>query len=88
MPTHAKSFGSGVIGILSSLTLFTSVKTVPTLVENLELHGMFLMNCIINVVTIVICYFVLPETSGLTLEEIEDNYRPKSKKRFVSQDTK
>ena len=84
LPVHAKSLGNCLIGILAYFSLFLSVKTVPTLVNHFGLHGNFLLNCMSNVVTILICYFIMPETSGLTLEEIEDIYRPHSKKRFNS----
>ena len=83
LPVHAKSLGNSLIGILAYFSLFWSVKTVPTLVHYLGLHGNFLLNCMSNVITIGICYFVMPETSGLTLEEIEDIYRPQKKKIFA-----
>ena len=83
LPVHAKSLGNSLIGILAYFSLFWSVKTVPSLVHYLGLHGNFLLNCLSNVITIVICYFVMPETCGLTLEEIEDIYRPQRKKIFV-----
>ena len=31
---------------------------------------------------VVICYFKLPDTTGMTLEEIEDIYRVKSKQKL------
>ena len=71
------------MGIIEYFSLFLSVKTVPTLVEHLGLHGNFFLNCMANLLTLVISYFVMPETSGLTLEEIEDIYRPANKKRFI-----
>ena len=84
LPVHAKSLGNGLMGIIEYFSLFLSVKTVPTLVNQLGLHGNFLLSFVVNVITIVVSYFIMPETSGLTLEEIEDLYRPASKKRFAS----
>ena len=72
------------MGIVTYLSLSLSVKTVPTLVEYVGLHGNFFVNCSINIVTLVLSYYVLPDTSGLSLEEIEDLYRPASKKRFAN----
>ena len=84
LPVHAKSLGNSLMGIIEYFSLFLSVKTVPALVEHLGLHGNFLLNCLVNLATLMLSYFVMPETSGLTLEEIEDIYRPASKKRFVN----
>ena len=78
LPVHAKSLGNSLMGIIEYFSLFLSVKTVPALVEHLGLHGNFLLNCLVNLATLMLSYFVMPETSGLTLEEIEDIYRPKS----------
>ena len=84
LPVHAKSLGQGLMGIIEYFSLFLSVKTVPTLVNYLGMHGNFFLSFVANVITIVVSYFIMPETSGLTLEEIEDLYRPASKKRFAS----
>ena len=77
MPTKARSLGIGVLGLLSSLVSFGIVKSVPTLFYALGVHGTFLMCALFTIGLLIFSFFYMPETSGLTLEEIEDMYRVK-----------
>ena len=78
MPSHARSFGSALLGILDSLSLFISCKIVPTLFERMGMHGAFFMYSAVTIFVAILSFFFMPETSGLSLEEIEDMYRPQS----------
>ena len=75
MPTKARSLGIGILGLLSSLVSFGIVKSVPTMFYALGVHGTFLMCALFTIGLLIFSFFYMPETSGLTLEEIEDMYR-------------
>ena len=53
---------------------------VPTLFEVMGIHGAFFMYSAVTLFVGVLSFFFMPETSGLSLEEIEDMYRPQSSK--------
>lgn len=58
-------------------TILTIPQTTPAIVSGLGIHGAFLLFsscCLANLVTV---YFIMPETRGLSLEDIEDLYRVK-----------
>ena len=77
MPTKARSLGIGILGLLSSLVSFGIVKSVPTMFYTLGVHGTFLMCACFTIGLLIFSFSYMPETSGLTLEEIEDMYRVK-----------
>ena len=83
MPLHARSFGSGLICFLDMLSSFVSAKLVPDLTFLLGLYGLFYLYSICCVVLAIICYFIMPETTGLSLEEIEEMYRSKDKAKVM-----
>ena len=56
---------------------FGIVKSVPTMFYALGVHGTFLMCTLFTIGLLIFSFFYMPETSGLTLEEIEDMYRVK-----------
>ena len=49
---------------------------VPTLFEILGIYGTFWMYSGIAIVVAVLSYLYMPETGGMSLEEIEEMYRP------------
>ena len=77
MPLHARSFGSGLLTFIDVFSCFTSVKLVPDLINALGLFGLFYLYSICCVILVFSCYFVMPETTGLSFEEIENMYRRK-----------
>ena len=72
LPLKARSFGCALIGLLDNLSLFLSAKMVPSLEFFLGTHGMFFMHSCISIFVGITCFFIMPETKGMTLEEIED----------------
>ena len=52
---------------------------VPTWFELMGIHGTFLMYSSIIFGVGLVSFFFMPETSGMTLEEIETLYRPRPK---------
>ena len=77
LPSTSRSFGCGLLGIVESISLFISVKYVPDLNKFLGMHGTFYFYSGNVVIVAIISYFVMPETSGKTLEEIENMFRSK-----------
>ena len=80
LPLRGRSFGSGLLGLIDNLSLFLCTKLVPTFESSMGMHGMFIMFSCISFFVGIACIFVLPETKGMTLEEIEKLYTPESKK--------
>ena len=76
-PSHARSFGSGLISLLQMLSLFTSTKLAPTLTILMGTHGLFYLYSVLTFLVAIICFFAMPDTSGLSLEEIENIYKNK-----------
>lgn len=72
--------GSALLGIIDNLSLFLSTKMVPALNEALGVHGSFMLYSFMGVCLGLFSFFTMPETSGMTLEEIEQMYKPKTKK--------
>ena len=76
LPAHARSLGCGLLGIMDNLSMFVSTKMVPTWFELLGIHGTFFMYSSVIIFVAILSYFFMPETSGMSLEEIEEMYRP------------
>ena len=88
LPARARSFGSGLLGFLDNLVLFFVTKSVPAMFEALGVHGTFLLSACCASFMLIVSFFCMPETSGMSLEEIEDMYRPKDKKQLASPNLK
>ena len=69
---------------MDNISLFISTKMVPTLFEILGIYGTFWMYSGIAIVVAVLSYFFMPETGGMSLEEIEQMYRPVENKKNQS----
>lgn len=72
-PTNVRGLGSGLSGAISYIMLSISVKITPDLLAYGEpvMYGGF---AAVTVISTVILQFILPETHGKTLQDIEDNY--------------
>ena len=75
LPARFRSFGSGLLGIFDSISLFISVKLVPTWIRMFSLHGTFYMYALNCCIVAIIFYFYMPETSGKSLEDIEEMFQ-------------
>ena len=74
LPAESRSIASGVLLIIYALEGFLLTKMIPTLVLHLTLAGFAWTLFAINFLFLITYYFVMPETSGLTLEEIEAKF--------------
>ncbi|XP_023344596.1 uncharacterized protein LOC111713862 isoform X2 [Eurytemora carolleeae] len=79
LPSDMRSFGSGLLGILDNISLFIALKTVPIMIGSIGVGGMFSTYFCFVILTLTVAYFILPETKGLSLEEIEDLYSSRKK---------
>jgi hypothetical protein len=52
---------------------------VPTLTNLMGTHGLFYLYSVLTLFVAFICSFAMPDTSGLSLEEIENIYKKKQK---------
>ena len=75
LPVKARSLGIGCLGFIVSLISFGLVKSIPNMFATIGIHGTFLMCACFAIFTMIFSFFFMPETFGLTLEEIEDLYR-------------
>lgn len=74
-PAHVRGFACGYIYTLNDLLLGGVVKIYPWMSSNLQIHGLFFMFGISCVMCTIFVYLFLPETQGLTLQQIEDYFR-------------
>ena len=73
---------------MECFVLFGVVKTVPFQVSLLTLPGAFIMYSVLTTTFLIGVYFFLPETYGLTLEQIEDIFKGKSSPNRTSSQNK
>ncbi|PSN33977.1 hypothetical protein C0J52_21998 [Blattella germanica] len=70
-----RGFVCGYIYTVNDLVLGAILKCYPSMVQNLEIQGLFLLFGAFCLVCTVFVYVFLPETQGKTLEEIEDYFK-------------
>jgi len=79
LPQDMRSFGSGLLGILDNISLFVSVKMGPTIISSFGVGGAFMLYSCVCLANLTVSFFTMPETKGLSLEDIEDYYKNKKK---------
>ncbi|XP_049881512.1 facilitated trehalose transporter Tret1-like [Pectinophora gossypiella] len=74
-PLEYRSIG-GSISIISVATVsFLVLKTFPALIDSLGLSGTYVLYSGMIAYFLIVMWFLLPETKGRTLQEIEDEYK-------------
>jgi len=73
-PSHFRGFACGYIYTMNDLLLGGFLKLYPWMLTTLQIHGLFLLFGISCAVCTIFLYFFLPETQGLTLQQIEDYF--------------
>ncbi|XP_026762256.2 facilitated trehalose transporter Tret1-like [Galleria mellonella] len=74
LPLSHRSIGSSLSGLILSLFLMIALKITPYLLENINVHGTFTVYGGFVAVSLLLLYFMLPETKNKTLVEIEDYF--------------
>ncbi|CAH2061115.1 unnamed protein product, partial [Iphiclides podalirius] len=74
-PTRVRGLGSGISSATTFLAFFVVVKTAPGMMSTLGDAVTFLFYGSVAFVGTCAMYFILPETKGKSLQEIEDKFR-------------
>ena len=73
-PSHIRGYACGYIYTMNDLLLGGFLKMYPWMSTNLQMHGLFLLFGISCAICTIFLYIFLPETQGLTLQQIEDYF--------------
>ncbi|KAG6446645.1 facilitated trehalose transporter Tret1-2 homolog [Manduca sexta] len=76
-PTRVRGLGSGISSATTFVAFFIVVKTAPGMMTNFGEVITFLFYGVVAFVGTVVLYFILPETRGKSLQEIEEKFRSK-----------
>ncbi|XP_011557923.3 facilitated trehalose transporter Tret1 isoform X1 [Plutella xylostella] len=74
-PLAYRSMGSGISGMVLSMMFFVVVKTAPATFSAIGVNGTFCLYAVSILICVGFLYFLLPETKGKTLYEIECHFR-------------
>lgn len=74
-PTKVRGLGSGISSATTFVAFFAVVKTAPGMMTHLGEVITFLIYGTMSLVGTVVLYFILPETKGKSLQEIEERFR-------------
>lgn len=74
-PLEYRSLAGGISVLFYSTNLFVTIKTVPFLLSTIDLYGTYFFYASIMVYSLVVVWFLLPETKDRTLQDIEDEFR-------------
>ncbi|KPJ17588.1 Facilitated trehalose transporter Tret1, partial [Papilio machaon] len=85
-PLAYRSIGSGISGMFLSIMFFVVVKTAPTSFRQIGINGTFCVYGICIAICGIFLYFLLPETKGKTLYEIECHFRGEKEKDVCERD--
>nr|XP_014290513.2 facilitated trehalose transporter Tret1-like [Halyomorpha halys] len=79
-PFRGRSMASGLSAASSYLISFTATKSFQSLEELLGLRGLFMFYSVITFIGFFFLYFIMPETEGRPLEDIEKDYEKNKSK--------
>ncbi|XP_041983966.1 facilitated trehalose transporter Tret1-like [Aricia agestis] len=74
-PLQYRSLGSGISGMFLSIMFFVVVKTAPTSFRQIGVKGTFCVYGLCIAICGAFLFFLLPETKGKTLYEIECHFK-------------
>lgn len=74
-PLEYRSIGGTISMATSGGALFLALKTFPTSIDHVGLHGTYAIYGGVILINFIIMLILLPETKGKTLQQIEDEFR-------------
>lgn len=74
-PTRVRGLGSGISSAVAFTSFFVVVKTAPGMMRDFGEVVTFLSYGVVALTGTAVLYFILPETRGKSLQEIEDRFR-------------
>ncbi|XP_075986966.1 facilitated trehalose transporter Tret1-2 homolog isoform X2 [Anticarsia gemmatalis] len=74
-PSRLRGLGSGISSATTFVAFFIVVKTAPGMMTNFGEVVTFLTYGVIALIGTTVMYFILPETKGKSLQEIEERFR-------------
>ncbi|KAJ8707422.1 hypothetical protein PYW08_010674 [Mythimna loreyi] len=77
-PSQVRGFGSGLSSSISFVLLFISVKVTPEIMHKFGEEVMYATFAVVTLVTGISLSFVIPETNGRSLQDIEDDMYKKA----------
>jgi MFS family permease len=79
-PIHVRGITAGFSVSFAYLSSFVAIKLYPTMVESMGSGSVFLIYGVISIAATFFAYYILPETKGKSLEEIENMFKSRSDK--------
>lgn len=74
---RGRGTASGIAAACSYLTSFVATKSFQPLQDFLSLQGIFIVYAVLSLTGSIFLYFLMPETEGCPLEDIEKYYEKK-----------
>lgn len=87
-PLQFRAIGASISIIALSIFTFVVLKTFPYLVDNFGIHGTYGLHGFLLLYTLVVNWFLLPESKGKTLLEIEVELRGRNRTADVEEEIK
>lgn len=75
LPAQSRSIGTGLLGFIDNISCFMATKMAPTIADYFGSFGAFYLYAGGALFSGLVAYFRMPETLGLSLEQIESMYR-------------
>lgn len=79
-PSNVRGFGSGLSSLMSFILLFFSVKVTPSIMKNYGDATMYGSFAFVTLIAGLVLIFILPDTNGKTLQDIEKKLYSKTDK--------
>nr|XP_018901761.1 PREDICTED: facilitated trehalose transporter Tret1-like isoform X2 [Bemisia tabaci]XP_018901762.1 PREDICTED: facilitated trehalose transporter Tret1-like isoform X2 [Bemisia tabaci] len=79
-PLRVRGSMSGAVFVVGSAMMFFFIKIYEELMELLQIWGMLFFYAVASVVMVLFAVYLLPETQGKSLFEIEQGFLPKNKR--------
>ncbi|XP_050536090.1 facilitated trehalose transporter Tret1-like isoform X3 [Daktulosphaira vitifoliae] len=78
-PPNIRGQASGASGSSSYIFAFIANKSFFVVLDHIQLFGTFLMYAIVSIIGCIVLYKLMPETEGISLEDIQNHFANKSK---------